>query len=372
MGRIIDRYVLAEILPPFAVSLLAFTVIVFSSRLLFITRLILVKGVGLLDILRSTLYLFPYLLVFTLPMAATVGILLAFLRLTADYEILALKTAGLSPGRLLRPVLAFSLLVMGLTFFLSTTASPWGQKATRLLLTEVVKKQADLGLQEQTFLTDFAKVMLFVHRVTPDRGELWGIFVNDSREEDNPQTIWARRGSLSYDPVQECLILSLQEGVLLRWGSDPARRQTVSFKTYALPLELFPLPAPQAPEREMSMGELREHLRQEPPSSQRAIRLRVEFHQRLALPLGALLLCLLAMPLGLSPRPHGRVWGLILGLAVFLGYYLVFTASWRLAFTRVLHPALAPYLADILCLLAVLYCWHRTRKDLPLLSARFF
>jgi lipopolysaccharide export LptBFGC system permease protein LptF len=81
---------------------------------------------------------------------------------------------------------------------------------------------------------------------------------------------------------------------------------------------------------------------------------------------GAFFLIHLAMPLGLSPRVHGRTWGLIVGLLTFLIYYVVFTASWRLAFSTALNPALAPYLADILFAFVALYFWWRTLQELPL------
>jgi lipopolysaccharide export system permease protein len=374
MPRIIHRYLLREILHPFLVSLLAFTLIVFSGRLLIITRMILVKGIGLGEILRSCLYLLPYLLVFTLPMAATVGIILAFLRLSVDYEMMALKTAGLSYIRLMVPICWFSLAVALATGFLSLYGSPWGQRATRLQLAEVLRKRADLGLQEQTFNTDFQNLMLFVNRVSPKGGELSGIFVNDLRESAHPQNIYAQRGSLKYDPGQEALILRLEDGRLIRWGKDLRDRQTVEFKSYELPLPLIHLAVKsrQVSERELSPGELREALRQSVPDSPRAVRLVVELHQRLSLPLGALLLCFLAVPLGLSPQIHGRTWGLIVGLIIFIVYYIVFTASWRMAFSRHLHPVLAPYLADALCLVGTWYFWSRTLRELPLLQVNWF
>jgi lipopolysaccharide export system permease protein len=96
MPLIIYRYLILEILPPFWVSLLAFTSIVFLGRLMKITQMIVVKGVGLWEVLQTCLFLLPYLLVFTLPMAATVGILLSLTRLTVDHEVTALKTAGLA------------------------------------------------------------------------------------------------------------------------------------------------------------------------------------------------------------------------------------------------------------------------------------
>ncbi len=366
MLLIIHRYLIAEIIAPFLVSLLAFTIIVFSGRLLIVTRMILVKGVALGQILASTLYLFPYLLVFTLPMAATVGIILALMRLSVDYEMMALKTAGLSYFRLLSPILGFCLLVAFLTLFLTTYGSPWGQKSNRELLTEVVKRRADVGLQEQTFNTDFQNLMLFVNRVEP-QGELKGVLVNVWQEEDNPQTIYAQRGRIRYEPAQESMLLRLSDGWLLRWGTELGHRQTVKFKSYEIPLRLFNFASTgQISEREMTLRQLKEGIRAAAPGSKRYIRLVVELHQRFALPLGAFLLCLLAIPLGLSPRIHGRSWGLIMGLLVFLIYYVVFTASWRLAFTAHLNPALAPYLGDILFAGVALYFWWRTLKELPL------
>jgi lipopolysaccharide export system permease protein len=367
MARIIHRYLIAEVLTPFAVSLLAFTIIVFSGRLLLITRMILVKGIGLGEILKSTLYLLPYLMVFTLPMAATVGIILALMRLSVDHEMMALKTAGLSYFRLLVPILGFSLVVALITLFLTTYGSPWGQKSTRVLLAEVVKKRADLGLQEQTFNNDFRNLTLFVNRVAPQGGHLTGIFINDVREAENPQTIYAKRGEIRYEPAQEAIFLRLFEGLVIRWGTELGNRQTVKFKTYELPLQFFAFASQgQLSEKEMSLRKLQAGIRAETPGSKRYVRLVVELHQRLALPMGALLLCLLAMPLGLSPRTHGRAWGLIVGLLTFLIYYVVFTASWRLAFSTQLNPALAPYLANILFAMVAVYLWRRTLRELPL------
>lgn len=368
MPQIIYRYLLLEILPPFGVGLLAFTSIVFLGRLMRLTQMIVVKGVGLVEVLKACAYLLPYLLVFTLPMAATVGILLAMMRLSVDHEIVALKTAGLSYAQLLPPILGFSLLTALLTLGLTVYGSPWGQQATRELLRDVVKRRADLGIKEQVFNTDFHGMTLFVNRVASQSGELEGIFVYDFRDEDNPHAVYADKGQLTFDPAQEVMMLHLVAGRVIRWGKDPSRWQTVEFKTYQLPLTLFSFgPKGAKGDAEMSLGELRAVLAQQPYRSERYNRAVVELNQRFALPVGALLLCLMAMPLGLSPRHHGRTWGLILGLVVFLVYYIVFTASWRLAINARVNPSLAPWMSNFLCLWVSLYLWYRTVRELPLL-----
>ncbi len=369
MPSIIYRYLLQEIMAPFGASLLAFTTIVFLGRLMRVTQMIVVKGVGLIEVLKSCAYLFPYLLVFTLPMAATVGILLALMRLSVDQEVVALKTSGLSFAQMLPPIFVFSLATALLALFFTAYGSPWGQKATRELMMEVVKRRADLGIKEQVFNTDFQGLMLFVNRVPSGTGQLLeGIFIYDSRDKDNPNTVYAQKGRLSFDESQESLILHLSEGRVMRWGTALTRWQTVEFRTYQLPLHLFSFGMKgKKSEDEMYVGELWRNLHQEPAGSERYIRFAVELSRRFSLPCGAFLLCIIAMPLGMSPRHHGRTWGLILGLLVFLVYYVVFTAGWRLAISARMNPFLAPWLSNLLFTGVAIYLWRRTVRELPLL-----
>jgi lipopolysaccharide export system permease protein len=370
MPQILYRYLFLEILPPFGVSLLGFTCIVFLGRMMKVTQMIVVRGVGLIDVLKTCAYLLPYLLVFTLPMAATVGILLAMTRLTVDQEVIAMKTAGLSYSQLLPPVLGFSLGVGLLTLGLTVFASPWGQQATKDLLKDVVKRRADLGIQEQVFNTDFKGMMLFVNQMEPKGGHLEGVFVYDFRDQENPLTIYADNGNLSYDREQETMLMQLYDGRIIRWGQEPNRWQTLEFKRYQVPLEVFSFAFKGAKsETEMTLRELWAVVRDQPRGSDPSNRALVELNQRFALPVGAVLLSLMAMPLGLRPGRHGRTWGLILGLVVFLVYYVVFTASWRLAVNAKINPALAPWLANFLFIWVAAYLWYRTVRERPLLPA---
>jgi len=369
MPRTLYRYLILEILPPFAVSLLAFTSIIFLGRLMRMTQMIVVKGVGIFEVLKSCFFLLPYLMIFTLPMAATVGVLMATTRLTEDHEIIAMKSAGLSFAQLTPPVLGFGVVMALVTLGLTLYGSPLGQQATRDLLKEVVQRRADLGIKEQVFNAEFPGMMLFVNRVAAT-GQMEGIFIYDSREMETPHTIYAKRGQLSYQPAQETVFLQLYEGRVIRWGKDVGRLQTVEFKNYQVPLEIFAfLKGDGKSEKEMSLKELRAARAKESVGSERYNKASVELHQRFSMPLGTLLLCLIAMPLGLSPRHHGRTWGLILGLIIFLVYYVIFTASWRLAVSARLNPSTAPWLANAVFIWVAFYFWRRMVREFPLLPA---
>jgi lipopolysaccharide export system permease protein len=232
----------------------------------------------------------------------------------------------------------------------------------------VAKKRADLGIQEQVFNTDFHGLMLFVNQVSSREGLLEGIFVYDFRDEENPNTVYAQTGRLSYDPGQEAMMIQLFDGKVFRWGregKDPSRWQMVEFKTYRLPLQVFSFPLKGGKsETEMSLGELWSAMSREPRGTYPYNRMAVELNQRFAMPVGALILCLIAMPLGLSHRQQGRTWGLIVGLGLFLVYYIVFTASWRLAL-NLKRPQGSAW-TSISCFLVALFLWYHG-AELPLL-----
>ncbi|MBW1918126.1 MAG: LPS export ABC transporter permease LptF [Deltaproteobacteria bacterium] len=362
---IIHRYLWQEYLGPFMVSLLAFTLILFMGRIMRIMQMTIVKGVGLGDILRFCLFIMPFLLVFTVPMAAMVAVLLTFLRLSADHEIMALKTAGVSVTQLLPSVLGFALITTLISLILSLYASPWGNHAMRQLLIEVTKRRADLGIREQVFHTDFPRLMVFVNKVK-SRGEtLEGIFISDERDPGLPNTIIAETGAFYFDPQSQMLMFQLFHGRVIRVSKDLENLHAVEFESYQIPLELFNFASEgRISGDEMFPGELRQALAQEKPGTTEYNRLVVELGRRFSLPIGGFLLALIAMPLGLSTRSGGRSLGLIIGLVSFVLYYILLTASWRLGVNGSVPPAWAPWVPNFLFCFLAGYLWWRCTRDL--------
>ena len=86
-----------------------FTFVLLMAKIMELTDLVVSRGVGLDVVGRLLMYTMPYFLVFTIPMATLLGVLIAFLRLSSDNEIVALKAAGVSLVRLLPPVAALAL-----------------------------------------------------------------------------------------------------------------------------------------------------------------------------------------------------------------------------------------------------------------------
>ena len=102
--RILDRYIIREILLPFAIALVVLSFVLIIPFIIELAEQLIEKGVAGPIILQLMVTLLPATLGLTIPMALLIAVLVAFGRLSGDREIVVLMACGVSPYRLLRPV----------------------------------------------------------------------------------------------------------------------------------------------------------------------------------------------------------------------------------------------------------------------------
>ncbi len=129
--RIIDRYVVREIIPPFLIALLVFTFVLIIPFIIDLAEQMIAKGVPGGTILQLTITLLPQALALTIPMALLIGLLVGLGRLSADREVVVMMACGISPYRLLHPVLVFAVVCWGLTSWVMLKAMPDGNQKYR-------------------------------------------------------------------------------------------------------------------------------------------------------------------------------------------------------------------------------------------------
>jgi len=99
--RILFRYLISEIIPPFLLGLLAFTSVLLIGRILRLIELVVTRGVPILQILKLFSLILPTFLEMTVPMAFLLAILLGLGRMSNDQELLAMKASGISAAQIL-------------------------------------------------------------------------------------------------------------------------------------------------------------------------------------------------------------------------------------------------------------------------------
>ena len=136
----IDALVLKEIAGPWVFGVTIFTTLIMAGTYLFKITNFIVQGIDPALLLQLTAVLMPGIIVKTFSMASLLAALLAFGRLSSDSEIVALKAAGASMGRIMRPVLFFCLGVGLLAFIVNETIVPGAATKATTIQIEIAKK----------------------------------------------------------------------------------------------------------------------------------------------------------------------------------------------------------------------------------------
>lgn len=367
MKKILYRYLAKEQLVPLGVCFFGLSLILITGRLLQLTRYLFTSSLTAGDLFEVILLAMPELILFALPMATLLGVLLGFLRLNGDNEIIAIRAAGIGFKEFFPPVLCVLLLTTFLSFLNTLFLMPSANLAFKEKLKSLGRAGVPALLREGTFIDVIPNLVFFFQSVNPADLSIQGIFVQDRRKPDVQLSIVAEHARVSFQKDLRFLTFRISDGMITRVSEDLKDAQAVSFKLYDLTLSLDDILAnaggPTKGKREMSMLELIETIRSAGRDSD--VRYTLEIHRRLALPVGCLLLGLLGAPLGALFRPRSRLTGITLGLGAFLTYYLLFSAGNGLGKNGLLPAAAAAWLPNLLTLPAAFYLWFKVNAETP-------
>ena len=141
--RILDRYVIREVLLPFVIGLLVFTFILIIPFLIQYAETFIAKGVDTSVVLRIMATLLPQALALSIPAALLIALLIGFGRLSADREFVAMQACGVSVARLLRPVGAIALAGWAATSYIMLVALPDANQAFREITFSIIASRAE-------------------------------------------------------------------------------------------------------------------------------------------------------------------------------------------------------------------------------------
>jgi lipopolysaccharide export system permease protein len=343
--RILDRYLLRELIGPFLIALVLFTFFLLIDRIYHLTDLVITKGVPFHLVLQLLVFMLPSFLTLSLPMALLVAVLLAGGRLAGDLEIVACQAAGIGFLRLFRPVLVASVATALIGALFAMALAPLAGREFQRQLFRILKTRAVTGIKERVFNTTFPGVAIYVEEVTPSGMALRGVLLSDERNPKLSRIITAREGRLLTDEENRRITLRLIGGAVneadvlpvdvpaaepapVSGSVSAARYRHARFTVYdmALPLDgsIGPIRG-EKPEKDLTYSGLRRRLhelRGDPVARQPFL---VEWHKRAALPVAALVFAALGFPLAVRSHRGGRSIALVGSLVILVAYYLLLT-----------------------------------------------
>ena len=359
--NILKRSIFIEIVGSFLLGSLVFSTILVTNEITrklietLVQETLTFKEVGVIF-----LCILPKILVFSIPMATLLGILVCFSRLSADNEITAMRSSGISIQNLLSPVLIFAILVSLFALLNTSYLSPKASSYLAGMIDQIAIKSLNTAIRIGVFEERFPNRVLYIRDSSPDKRNWTGIFLADLSDAENPIITFSKKGHLFNNLNNQNLLLNLTQGASYEANPREAGAvRVISFDRTTIPLYSAKrtTPARETKENISELDSLELYSKLYPKEFKKGLnsvdyrQATIEFNRRLALSFAVLIFAILGLPLGVVTRQGGKSLGFIISLGIFLGYFILFSQGLRLAEGGKIPAFLGPWLANIVSLI---------------------
>ena len=374
---ILDRYVVRQVLMPFLLGLLIFTFIFIIPPLLDYAEDLVAKGVSGALVAGLIALLIPQALAITIPMSLLLALLIAFGRLSADREFVAMQACGISLLRLLWPVTLISVSAWVLSSYVLIALVPGSNQRFLDTVFEVASQRAEGDVKPRTFFTDFPNLVVYVQEI-PSSGHGWnGVFLADLRADQHAPVYLAERGRVVIDRQRQRIDLELINAIQYRIDETDKNENLVTrtgSAVFSVDAASMFARVTAKNSRQMSIAELRTEIARrqqeiDPATNQpfSTHNEEMEIHKRFSIPVACLVFGLIGLALGATNRRDGAFGSFVIGIAVVFAYYVPLMIGPSLVKGHYLPPWLGSWLPNfVLGALGILmFVWRDRLADQP-------
>lgn len=191
--RLIDRYLLRQLLGPVVLSTLALSAVALLSQSLSGLDLIVNQRQSALVFLKVTLLAMPQLINLILPIAVFVAALVALNRLHTEQEIVVCFAGGMSRWRVISPAIRLAATVAFLALLLNLWVQPLAYRTMRQEMFEVKADLAATLVREGEFTEPTPGLTVYAQSVD-NQGDLRNLFIHQVKPDGATTTYTAESG----------------------------------------------------------------------------------------------------------------------------------------------------------------------------------
>ncbi len=306
-------------------------------------------------ILSFIQYVIPFSLTFTLPWGFLTSVLLVFGRLSADNELTAMRTSGLSIPRISLPVAVLAAVFTAVCLWINLDVAPRAQEAMKSAIVNIATSNPLAFFGSDRVISELPDNKIYVERVEPNPtgqgNKLYNLHIYNIDEHGALVFVmFAREGSLELKQIEVKtpgapskkelgIVLSYFQGRyegrdnghpddIARWHAGSSIEQG------SISISLEKLYEQKKKIGGVSTLGLEELLKSERPEAV------VEFNKRLSFAMATLAFALFAIPLAITAQRKETSVGFAISLAIGLVYYLLFFLTDFARSRPKLHPEL--------------------------------
>ncbi|MDF2385225.1 LptF/LptG family permease [Nostoc ellipsosporum NOK] len=243
MFKKLDKLIIKSFIGPFmAVFFITLLVLVMQFFWLYIDDFV-GKGLSAGIIFKFIWYQSAVLVPLALPLAVLLSSLMTFGNLGETFELVAIKSAGISLLRFMRPLFLLSLVISILAFLFSNYVIPVANLKSHTILSDIVRAKPAFDLREGVFYDKIPNFAIKIGKKEENDSVIRDviIFENDNSLQDN--FIVAKSGVMRTTPDKRYLEFLLRDGWRYqeradRYGSNQTEYVRLGFKEYKKNLDL--------------------------------------------------------------------------------------------------------------------------------------
>jgi len=360
---LLDRWLIVELIGPLLFAIALFTVVSLSVGVMFdLVRKIVESGLPVLIALQVVFLRLPSFLVISFPMATLMATLLAYSRLSANSELTALRSIGVTAKRMIAPALGLSLLMTSLTFVFNDVIVPRTNRTAEITMQRALGKAIATEKGDDIIYSRFGRLtgaekgerskglaQLFYAKEFR-KGTMRGVTVLDFSRVGFTQMLVADQAKWN-EAESKWEFLDGQSVTLTPEGGTI----TAEFDRYLYPLSAAPVRIAKLPKdaNNMTVAEAieAEQLLRDAGDRKEARRLRVRIQEKFTLPMACLVFGLIGSSLGAKPNNRtSRSQGFGISVVLILVYYVLSFSFSSLGVKGTLPPLLAAWTPVMICL----------------------
>ena len=361
MLKIVDRYIGRQVLLSsfFAVLILSIVLILGNVFKEILSKLVERPDLDAAFLLKFLLYLLPFSLSITIPWGFLTAILLIFGRLSADNELVSLRMAGMSMGRICLPVGILAVIFSGICCWMNLAVAPASRAKIEKMLPDMVfnlvTKNPLALFTHQRVMGDIPGHLIYSEK--NEEGQLVNFQMVKLDDAQRPELfVFAPKVDVSNDltdPENPKMIMEFTDPYFeIKSGTevdDFSDIQPYAAERASLPVSLDSLKNSnkrRKPET-MQFPELIQALKDGVPDERERNSIRTEISMRMSFSMACITLGLIGVPLGITAQRRETSIGFAISLIVVIVYFLLMTVAEMMRENGDLHPYILVWLPNL-------------------------
>jgi Predicted permeases len=324
---ILDRYVGKGVLVTMTIGVVVLSlVLVLGNLFKEVLDLLINKDVPIETVLAFMAFVLPFSLTFTIPWGFLTALLLVFGRMSADNELIALRSSGVSILRICTPVFVLAIVLTGICFWINAEVAPKAAQRMTQAVFEILTSNPMSLFAADEVVDEFPDRRVYVGGKEGDT--LKNLIVFEIDKDNTPlKVFYAKRGELRPDPDNKRLLLKFFDATLEQRDREDPRDiykiqpgNLIGAGEIGLPLDaLYDEHWQERRLEAYTLPELTEFIRAGERENMEPAK--VEWHRRFSASLACLAFALVAIPLGITAHRKETSVGFALSLVVAFTYF---------------------------------------------------